>query len=50
VGRLLFAAASVARSLGVDPETALRARATAYRDEIRAAEGLGPDGPAAGTG
>ena len=34
VGALLFDLVGVARSLGVDPETALLARARSYRDEI----------------
>jgi tetrapyrrole methylase family protein/MazG family protein len=34
VGELLFSLVSVARMLGVDPETALRARATAFRAEV----------------
>ncbi|HXX91121.1 MAG TPA: MazG family protein [Acidimicrobiales bacterium] len=38
VGRLLFAAADVARRLGVDPETALRARATWFRRQVEASE------------
>lgn len=36
---LLWAAVSVMRSNGIDPEAALRARARAYRDGILAAEG-----------
>ena len=36
VGDLLFAAVGVARSLGVDPETALLARARAFRAEVEA--------------
>lgn len=36
VGDLLFAATGVARALGVDPETALLARARAFRSEVEA--------------
>jgi tetrapyrrole methylase family protein/MazG family protein len=36
VGDLLFAAVGVARALGVDPETALLARARAFRAEVEA--------------
>jgi len=38
VGRLLFALADAARRLGVDPETALRARATWFRRQVEASE------------
>jgi tetrapyrrole methylase family protein / MazG family protein len=38
VGELLFALADVARRLGVDPETALRARAREFRAEVEASE------------
>jgi len=38
VGEALFALADAARRLGVDPETALRARAVAFADAVRAAE------------
>jgi len=34
IGELLFAAVGVARALGVDPETALLARARAFRGEV----------------
>ena len=34
VGELLFATVGVARALGVDPETALRSRSNAFRDEV----------------
>jgi tetrapyrrole methylase family protein/MazG family protein len=34
VGDLLFSLVSVARQLGVDPETALRARSVAFRHEV----------------
>jgi uncharacterized protein YabN with tetrapyrrole methylase and pyrophosphatase domain len=34
IGELLFALVNVARSLGVDPETALRARATRFREAV----------------
>ena len=34
VGDLLFSLVSVARQLGVDPETALRARSVAFRQEV----------------
>ena len=34
IGELLFALVNVARSLGVDPETALRARATRFRSAV----------------
>ncbi len=34
IGELLFSLASVARSLGVDPETALRSRATRFRASV----------------
>ncbi|HEX7444301.1 MAG TPA: MazG nucleotide pyrophosphohydrolase domain-containing protein, partial [Acidimicrobiales bacterium] len=36
VGELLFAAVGVARALGVDPETALLSRSTAFRGEVEA--------------
>ena len=36
VGQLLFAAVGVARALGVDPETALLARAAGFRSEVEA--------------
>ena len=36
VGDLLFAAAAVARALGVDPETALLSRSVAFRAEVEA--------------
>ena len=36
VGDVLFAAVGVARALGVDPETALLARARAFRSEVEA--------------
>jgi XTP/dITP diphosphohydrolase len=39
IGRLLLAVAAHARSLGVDPEEALRARARGLREEIMAGEG-----------
>jgi MazG family protein len=38
VGEMLFALADAARRLGVDPETALRAAAAAYRRDLEAAE------------
>jgi XTP/dITP diphosphohydrolase len=38
VGELLFAAVALAAAAGVDPETALRARARAFRDRLAAAE------------
>ncbi len=38
VGEALFALADVARRAGVDPETALRARARLFRQELEAAE------------
>jgi tetrapyrrole methylase family protein/MazG family protein len=38
VGRLLFALADAARRLGVDPETALRARTTLFRRQVEASE------------
>ncbi len=38
VGELLFAAADVARRLGVDPESALRGRAGRFRAEVEASE------------
>ncbi|OEV11902.1 nucleoside triphosphate hydrolase [Streptomyces nanshensis] len=41
VGEELLALAVRAEAAGVDPETALRAAARAYRDAIRAAEGVG---------
>jgi len=34
LGELLFSLANVARSLGVDPETALRARASRFRASV----------------
>jgi tetrapyrrole methylase family protein/MazG family protein len=34
IGELFFALVNVARSLGVDPETALRARATRFREAV----------------
>ena len=34
IGDLLFRLVDVARQLGVDPETALRSRAAAFRDEV----------------
>ncbi|MFJ8668316.1 nucleoside triphosphate pyrophosphohydrolase [Streptomyces sp. NPDC093600] len=40
VGYALLALAAEAEAAGVDPEAALRAAARAYRDTIRAAEGL----------
>ncbi|MEW2136719.1 nucleoside triphosphate pyrophosphohydrolase [Streptomyces sp. NPDC005409] len=42
VGYELLELAARAEEAGVDPETALRAAARAYRDAIRAAEGVGP--------
>jgi XTP/dITP diphosphohydrolase len=39
VGELLFAAANLARRLGIDPEQALRARALTFRDRVVAFEG-----------
>ena len=44
VGYDLLALAVRAEAAGIDPETALRAAARAYRDAIRAAEGLPPAG------
>jgi uncharacterized protein YabN with tetrapyrrole methylase and pyrophosphatase domain len=44
VGELLFALADVARRLGVDPETALRARTGEFRRLIEATEGASPAG------
>jgi tetrapyrrole methylase family protein/MazG family protein len=41
VGQLLFSLADVAGRLGVDPESALRARAGRFREEIREREGRG---------
>ncbi|HYA68732.1 MAG TPA: hypothetical protein VED63_08370 [Acidimicrobiales bacterium] len=38
VGRLLFSLADLARRLGVDPETALRAQATWFRRLVEASE------------
>lgn len=38
VGELLFAAVALARELGVDAESALRERASAYADEVRSIE------------
>ncbi len=34
MGDLLFSLVSVARQLGIDPETALRARSVAFRHEV----------------
>ncbi|GAA3070282.1 nucleoside triphosphate pyrophosphohydrolase [Streptomyces glomeratus] len=42
IGYELLALAAQAEAEGVDPEAALRAAARAYRDAVRAAEGLGP--------
>jgi tetrapyrrole methylase family protein/MazG family protein len=42
LGRLLFDMAEVARTLGVDPETALRGRAREFREEIVAREAGSP--------
>jgi tetrapyrrole methylase family protein/MazG family protein len=39
VGDLLFGLADLSRRMGIDPEHALRSRALAFRDEIRAREG-----------
>jgi tetrapyrrole methylase family protein / MazG family protein len=36
VGELLFSLCNVARALGIDPETALRARATRFRSSVEA--------------
>ncbi|WP_343245126.1 nucleoside triphosphate pyrophosphohydrolase [Streptomyces sp. SID14478] len=47
VGYELLALALDAESAGVDPEAALRAAARAYRDAVRAAEGLAGSDPAA---
>jgi MazG family protein len=44
VGEVLFAVAEMARMVGVDPETALRARTVAFRREIEAAEAGSPAG------
>jgi tetrapyrrole methylase family protein/MazG family protein len=46
VGELLFALVNVARTLGVDPETALRIRATKFRQAVdeRGPGGLGQTG------
>ncbi|MFB7469057.1 nucleoside triphosphate pyrophosphohydrolase [Streptomyces sp. NPDC056224] len=41
IGYELLALAARAEAEGIDPETALRAAARAYRDAIRAAEGVG---------
>jgi tetrapyrrole methylase family protein/MazG family protein len=38
IGEALFALVAAARSAGVDPETALRAAATRFRDEVKAHE------------
>jgi hypothetical protein len=43
VGNALLALADLARRLGVDPESALRARARSLASEIRVAEGLNPE-------
>ena len=40
VGALLFAVATLAQRVGVDPEQALRERALSLRAEILAAEGV----------
>ncbi|WP_245235958.1 nucleoside triphosphate pyrophosphohydrolase [Streptomyces durhamensis] len=50
VGYELLALAARAETDGVDPEAALRAAARAYRDAIRAAEGVGPEEIRAGRG
>jgi tetrapyrrole methylase family protein/MazG family protein len=42
VGAALFAVAGLARRLGVDPETALRTRALAFRDAVVECEGEAP--------
>jgi uncharacterized protein YabN with tetrapyrrole methylase and pyrophosphatase domain len=34
VAELLFSVVNVARQLGVDPETALRARSVAFRQQV----------------
>lgn len=44
VGYELLTQAVRAEAAGVDPEAALRAAARAYRDAVRAAEGLGTQG------
>ncbi|MFG2992274.1 nucleoside triphosphate pyrophosphohydrolase [Streptomyces sp. NPDC048257] len=44
IGYELLELAARAEAAGTDPETALRAAARAYRDAIRAAEGLGEPG------
>lgn len=44
IGYELLALAARAEAAGIDPETALRAAARAYRDAIRAAEGLAEPG------
>ncbi|MFD5585319.1 nucleoside triphosphate pyrophosphohydrolase [Streptomyces sp. NPDC057413] len=49
IGYRLLALAAGAEAEGVDPETALRAAARAYRDAIREAEGVAP-GAAPATG
>ncbi|MEU6096466.1 nucleoside triphosphate pyrophosphohydrolase [Streptomyces sp. NPDC047079] len=49
IGYELLALAARAEAAGVDPEAALRAAARAYRDAVRAAEGLGPDDEGPGT-
>jgi hypothetical protein len=38
VGDVLFEMASLSRRLGIDPERALRARALAFRDSVKALE------------
>ncbi|MET8543088.1 MazG family protein [Kitasatospora sp. NPDC004799] len=43
-GRLLLAVAQRAHDAGVDVDAALRSAARGYRDAVRAAEGLEPDG------
>ncbi|MBI2704813.1 MAG: MazG family protein [Actinobacteria bacterium] len=39
IGELLFAVVSLARHAGVDPEAALRAAASRYRDDVKGLEG-----------